>query len=1426
MKQLTLLNTALKVFALGAILSINLTANAVIWPSRPLAASTSATPLTMLLVGKDHKLFYEAYNDASDVDGDGTLDTRFKPEITYYGLYDSTLCYSYSSSNGRFNPGAVAGALGVCSTSSHWSGNWLNYMTTSRIDALRKVLYGGSRYEDNTTRTVLQRAYIPQDAHSWGKEFHSSHGYKISDYTPFDEPTSNGHRHFFGNLTPNRDVNCSTLNNCSNIAPILRVRENIGDNHRIWEWASKERPVLHDGLSTGAFPTGTGSQKDYNVRVRVCNASNTAYLNGCKKYPNGSYKPTGLLHEYGENESMLFGLMTGSYDQHMSGGRLRKVISSFADEVDSDTGIFNTTAPIVNSLDNLRIRGFNQNNNSGEYWKSNPYNDSAKAATEGELLDWGNPIGEILYEATRYIAGKGTATSVFNVSTTRDTQVGLSSAAWDDPYSSTSAAKAAYCAKASFITISDVYPSYDSDQLPGSSFASFTGDLTGLNVTTRAGNITGLESNITGLKFIGQSSATNYDSAPTAKNVTSLGTIRGLAPEDPSKQGSYYSAAVAYHAKTTDLRDDLDGKQTIDNYVVALSSPLPKIEVTLPVSKKIITLVPFAKTVAGSGVSNTKGNYQPTNQIVDFYVETIANSGASDANSSINGGRYKAEFLINFEDVEQGGDHDMDAIARYTVQANADDTLSITVTPTYQAGGMQQHMGYVISGSNRDGVYLVATDETNSPAYFLNVPPGRSAGWCDKATIPGDCDDLPSIGEAIPTFNFSAGTSAGATLLKDPLWYLAKYGGFVDRNESNTPDLALEWDEDSNGAPDTYFQVQNPLKLRESLRKAFDEILEKSGGGGNVTANSTVLSTDALVYQATYNSARWSGDLEAYPVTDDGVGATAKWKASEEVPEPDNRNIFYGSDATGSLGKTFKWASLSTTEKALLETNEEILNYLRGDRSEEIRQSGTMRDRDLTNVLGDITHSSPHFSKDTGVVFVGANDGMLHAFDSGAGTELFAYIPSAMLPQLKNLTKVGYAESHKYFVDGETTVSTTAQTTGKNYLATTLGRGGKGLFGLDVSDPENFEATDVLWEYFPTDTDADGAEDDPDLGHMLGRPVIAKMQNGTWAVIVGNGYNSVSGKAVLYIFNLTTGALIKKLDTGADSDNGLASPGVRLDADGEAIAIYAGDLNGNLWKFDVSSASSGSWVVANSGSPFFEAKDSSGKAQPITAPITMKVNEVTADTNNGKLFVYFGTGSDFRVDDPNNTDTQTWYGLIDEGTAITNRTDLKERTITATGTLTGKSVRVFSEAVAGDMAEKKGFFIDLPASGERMVTASNYYKLAEPVLIASSIIPSVDDCVPGGTGYLNAINPFTGARLTKPFFDVTNDGDFTNDVLPGTGGGFIGSVDLGVGKPGESILIGKWLTTGGSKGIIEEIRINLGLTPFTGRLSWREIVTD
>lgn len=1424
------LNKALQAFLITASVAVTLAVNAVTWPNVPLGSTTSATPITMLVAGKDHKIFYEAYNDASDIGGapdggpDGKLDVGFNPKITYYGLYDSALCYKYDETENMHVPTMVAGINGVCNaTGANWSGNWLNYITTSRIDALRKVLYGGFREIDTTSRTVLRRAYIPQDAHSWGKEYTSLavDGYNIRDYSPFELPAT-GERIFFGSLTANASTNCSTLSNCSDLPPGLRVYERV-NNLRIWQWASTERPVLATNKfnKTAVRRTATDGG-DFQIRVQVCTG---AFLTGCKQYPNGSYKPVGLLHDYGENNSMLFGLMTGSYDNNMSGGRLRKIVSSFSDEIDTNTGIFKYKmapagqSPIVQSFDNLRIRDFNNGGTSQAYrsgWKTDG------AMGQGAFPDWGNPIGEILYEATRYLAGKKSPTSVFAGTSTVDGQVGLPTPSWDDPYTANAAFKVASCSKANFLTISDTNPSFDSDQLPGSHFnSSLSGDLTGLNVSTRANTITAVESNITGLRFIGQSEGV-YDTAPTAKNVNSLASIRGLAPEEPTKEGSYYAASVAYHAKTTDLRTDLAGQQSVDNFVVALSSPLPKIEVKMP-GNKTITVVPFAKSVSGSGIQSGKSNFQPTNQIVDFYVEEIVNQTPNE-DTNKNGGRYSATFGINFEDVEQGADHDMDVIARYVVQATATGGLTITVTPTYQAGGIQQHLGYVISGSNADGVYLVARDEGNSPAYFLNVPAGKTPGYCNPVTgaMPNDCDSLPTIGQVANIFTFTPGSGTGATLLKDPLWYSAKYGAFNDRNKSGTPDTQLEWDSDKNGVPDTYFLVQNPLKLREALKKAFDGIIERRGSGGNVIANSTALSTNSFAYQGIFNSTNWSGDLEAYPVTSSGVGSNLQWKASEQMPVPTARNITFGRTTPpppppAVSSQTFVWDDLNPTEKAFLDEDPNMLNFLRGDRTYEEQNAtplinGVFRSRAPNNVLGDIAHSSPFYVKDTDTLYVGANDGMLHAFNATTGKELFAHIPSPMFPKLKALTSPAYVDLHQYFVDGDIAISSLAQNS-KNLMVALMGRGAKGLFGLDVSTPNAFTTNHILWEY------VDGITD-PDLGFMLGRPVIAKLPSGVWAVIVGNGYNSASGKAVLYVFNLATGAVIRKIDTGVGGDNGMSSPGVRLNAAGVAETVYAGDLKGNVWKFDISSTSPIAWGIptALGTGPLFVAKDSSGKVQPITAPIRSAVNTVAGDPNFGKLFVHFGTGSDFQAADPANTDIQSWYGVIDQGSAVPNRNAFMPRVMGVASTLSGQRVRSMALSAANDMLGKSGFVIDLPESGERIVTASNFYQLAEPVLIASSMIPTVDVCQPGGRGYVNAINPFTGARLSKGFFDVTGDGAFSDDIA-------VSSVDLEVGKPSEPIVVGGTLIAGGSEATLKGIKINVGAIP-RGRISWREIIRD
>lgn len=1375
-------------------------------PEAPLVATQAAVPMSMLTVGRDHTLFYEAYNDASDLDGDGVLDTRFKPGITYYGLFDSSVCYTYAS--GLFSPASTAGTDGTCS-GSRWSGNWLNYVTTSRIDALRKVFYGGHREVDTDGQTILRRSYIPQDAHSWAKEYTSeaNDGYDISKYTPLSRPNG-GRRHFFGNLTDTRSTNCTALGNCSDRLPLLRIIEN-SQNRRVWQWASTERPVLHETNNHN------GTRTDYSVRVEVCTAS---FNNGCKRYPNGNLKPYGLLHEYGENESMYFGLLTGSYNRNMSGGVLRRVVSSFKSEVDQNTGRFTANATIVNALNSLRIRDFNNTRTDNAYrggWVT------TRPMNEGEFADWGNPTGEIMYEVLRYFAGKKAATPEFLTSGGIDEHLGLPVETWDDPYEAGSAASAKWCARPNMLVVSGINPSFDSDQLPGSAFGSFSGDLSGLNVSDIAQTITSQEPNIVGSRYIGQV-GNNYDGAPTAKDVTSLGNIRGLAPDEPTKQGSFYSASVAHFGKTTDLRPSLTGKQSVDTYAVVLSSPLPRIEV--PVGGRTITLVPFAKSIGGSGISNAKGAFQPTNQIVDFYVDTIVNSSASDRDPAVNDGRYFARFRINFEDVEQGADHDMDAIVVYEVAATADNTLRVRLTPEYQAGGIQHSMGYVISGTTNDGIYLVVQDENVDRFFHLNVPPGLSPGACDVANPPAACTKLPYTGGPL-NMNFSerlfSPGASSASLLRDPLWYAAKWGGFVDRNGNDRPDLPLEWDGDGDGVPDTYFLVQNPLRLREALRRSFDTIVARSASAGNITSNGQQLQAESRVFQTQFNSSSWEGELFSYSITSSGVSTSPTWRASTMIPSAGSRRIFTWKDPS-TKGIPFLWDSLSSTQQTTL-GGAAVLDYLRGSQSNEIQQGGVLRTR--TRLLGDIVHSSPYFVKDSNTVFVGANDGMLHAFSAGNGAELFAYIPGLIFNKLPNLASPAYA--HTFFVDGDIAVSSRSLTPGKNVLVASTGRGAKGLFALDVTDPASFGAANVLWEY--------GGSTDNDLGNMLGRPQIAELENGTKVVLVGNGHNSTNERAVLYVFGLETGALLKKIDTGVGSGanpNGLSTPALfDSDGNGRIDTVYAGDLLGNVWRFDLSASNSSQWAShygsSSTPEPLFTARDPDGNPQPITAQVTVARNSLTTDLlNYRKTYVFFGTGSFVYANDVTGRQVQSWYGLIDEGRITGGRADLRQRTIDLLGAVGAFQTRVFSEATSGDMAGKKGWFVDLKdptARGERIVTSSILYRFLEPVLLASSIIPDPDPCQAGGGGYVNAINPFTGARLTYSPFDLTNDGRFDdNDKLSGK---VVGSFDPGIGMPSEPTIVGDRLVVGGSSGDIADMRINLGLQR-TGRISWREIVRD
>jgi len=264
---------------------------------------------------------------------------------------------------------------------------------------------------------------------------------------------------------------------------------------------------------------------------------------------------------------------------------------------------------------------------------------------EGECRMWGNPIAEMMYEALRYLAGKGTPTSSFTYSDTQDSGLKLSKPDWGikkgsntyQPYD-----LFPICAKPFMLVLSDINTSYDSDSLPGSSFGGISSDLTGLNVSTLANKISTNEG-ISGNYFIGQSGSL-YDFICSPKNVTGFSNIRGLCPEEPTKQGSHYSASVAYYGNTA-FKDNFTGTKpfNVKTYSVALASPIP--DIAIKVGDNTVRISPFAKSVSGCldvyqncaqkctltrdatgklTISNCQTNaFCPTNQIVDFYVEQM-----------------------------------------------------------------------------------------------------------------------------------------------------------------------------------------------------------------------------------------------------------------------------------------------------------------------------------------------------------------------------------------------------------------------------------------------------------------------------------------------------------------------------------------------------------------------------------------------------------------------------------------------------------------------------------------------------------------------------------------------------------------------------------------------------------------------------------
>jgi type IV pilus assembly protein PilY1 len=627
----------------------------------------------------------------------------------------------------------------------------------------------------------------------------------------------------------------------------------------------------------------------------------------------------------------------------------------------------------------------------------------------------------------------------------------------------------------------------------------------------------------------------------------------------------------------------------------------------------------------------------------------------------------------------------------------------------------------------------------------------------------------------------AASTAAGALHDSGVLSYIVGFALPFGVNPDQLDTIAAA------GGTDSSYYATDEATLVSELNTVFNDILIRSGAAGAVALNSGSIETTSRLYQAKFNTGDWSGQLQAFPIdsTTGEIGA-AIWDAAVRVnlQHWDTGRKILSYNPTSGEAIAFRWpanpAAPADTEMSLAqvaELNKNVLGvadgmgsqrvqYLRGSAANEGSGATNFRRRNVSK-LGDIVNSSPvyvrgprrnltdasylafkaAYSGRAEMIYVGSNDGMLHGFKASTGDEVMAFVPSPVYNRLSGLTAQGF--QHKYLVDGSPIVSDIKFSGGwRTLLVGGLAAGGRGLFAIDVTDPTRFSEAapgdTVLWEFT--------SADDNDLGLTYSQPTIIQLNNGDPGVIVGNGYNNTgSGLAKLFILNAETGAVIREIDTGVGTvadPNGLSTPAVvDIDGNGTADYAYAGDLRGNVWKFDLTSSAEAGWIRSYGG-PFFSAVDSLGNAQPITSAV-----EVTRHPNGG-LMVLFGTGQYIQSADVASVSVQSLYGVRDSGAAVAGRANLVEQTVTEVADIGGSSYRAVSKN-AVDYGAKKGWYLDLPTAGERVVV--------DPILrngrfIVATTLPDADPCAAGGDSWLMEVDYLSGGRLNLAVFDVNGDG--------------------------------------------------------------------
>lgn len=591
----------------------------------------------------------------------------------------------------------------------------------------------------------------------------------------------------------------------------------------------------------------------------------------------------------------------------------------------------------------------------------------------------------------------------------------------------------------------------------------------------------------------------------------------------------------------------------------------------------------------------------------------------------------------------------------------------------------------------------------------------------------------------------------------------------------------------------TYFSAKNADTFAAGIKAALGSI-EASKGSGAAAATSNLQPTagDNFTYVASYRTVYWDGELSAYTIdlSSGEVSKTPSWSASTLLAtkiatngDSDTRTIKTWDGSGANNLKNFEFSALSTTEKGYFNNNqlsqwnnsgynqaeatqERLIKYLRGqDRYENETRDSSYGSyfrlyRDREKILGDIVHSQPVYVKgsfydylDTGyssfkaalstrapTIYVSANDGMLHAIDassgSTAGSERWAYIPPMVLPELWRIADERFKETdetqsihHRYYLDGPITVSDIlVGSTWKTILVGAMGKGGRGIYALDITDPSTPKA---LWNFTSTSQPYSTSHSE-NLGYTYGTPMITKLSNGTWVVVVGSGYNNVSpgnGEGYVFVLDANNGTLLKSIPTSVgDTSNpsGLTYLNLKVtnfQQDNTAEIVYGGDLLGNVWAIDINSAKVRKVIALNN--------------QPIT--VAPEIGEI-----DGNTVLFFGTGKYLGKTDLKNKEAQSFYAIKDDGKTTLAFSDRDSKIVKRTATGEGSSKTISGSTV--DWISNFGWYVDLIETGNEGATerVNLSAQLYFGTLIFSSTIPTADVCEPGGRSNLYLLDYSTG----------------------------------------------------------------------------------